>query len=709
MSYKKSLSVFLCILATACTNSNTKKASKPNYPESKQIVVVDEYHGQQIPDPFRWLEQDNTPETRQWLKAQQAFANTQLSNLDAYPAFKQTLERLAQVEQHATPSKLGEFTFVERQNKDSGVWQYFVSDAKGKERILLDPFEFSEDGSARVSIEDTSNDGKLIAYGVTLTGADEQEIRFRTVESGDDLDIVLPYGLYNQIDFKADGTGFFYTKRNRAESVLIYEHTFGNDPVNDMVIFGQGIPLENWIWIDESASGRYRVFNVSHGWSRSDLYFVDTQSEQGLVTIVEGMDGSFNTWFIGDRLFVSSDVSANNGEIYEVDWANPNFESWATVIKQNPQKIIQSVSAIDNKHIVTYLHNVQNELHLYSPNGEHLQQLPVPAFSTVTSVSINPSGDDLFFGVESYLSPRTTYQYTVGTNAISVYAKTQVPFDSEQYEVEQSWVSSKDGTQVPIFILGKKGFKERGPLPTILYGYGGFAYSLTPHFYSPSAAWLEMGGLYAFANIRGGLEFGKEWHRQGQLENKQNVFDDFIAAANWLKDNNYTRTQQLAIQGGSNGGLLVGAVITQQPDIANVVICQVPDLDMIGYYRFENNNAPALLEYGNASIKEQFEYLIKYSPYQNVKEGVEYPAIYISSGDFDTRVPPLQARKMTAKLQQYTAGSAPIVLKYSEQGGHTGGGMNLQSRIEMTAEYYAFTAKHLGLKAPDTILVDSGF
>ncbi|MFT2091368.1 prolyl oligopeptidase family serine peptidase [Paraglaciecola sp. 2405UD69-4] len=691
------LAVFALIIVS-CSSTESPQKTKPNYPDSKQHIVIDELHGHKIADPFRWLEEDYSPETRKWIESQQVFAEAQLSNLPTYSEFNELLNRMSKSTKNATPLLKGDYLFVWKHPAESNAWKYFVKDKVGKERVLLDPYEFSNEGTARVEILDISSDGKMVAYGLTLTGADEQEVRFRNVVTGKDLKTVLPYGLYNQLEFKQDGSGFFYVKRTRDESELIYEHRFGTKLNDDKVIFGQGIPLDNWIAVNESKSGRYQIFSVEHGWSRSDLYLRDVTEPNQLVTLVEGKDGQFNAWFIGERLFIFSNFSANNGEVFEVDLAQPEYENWKVAIKENSERVIDYVSVIDNKHAVTYLHNVQNELHIFSVNGALLEQVPIPKFSSITKISGNAESDEFFFGSESFLSPRTTFKYKLGSEKIEVYSKDEVAFNSEAYEVKQFWISSKDNTKFPIFLMGKKGFNTSEPKPTILYGYGGFAYSIKPRFSTPLAAWLEMGGLYAIANIRGGAEFGKEWHRQGQLANKQNVFDDFIAAASWLKSKSYTSKEQLSIQGASNGGLLVASVITQVPDLANAVVCQVPDLDMIGYYRFKNNNAPALLEYGNASIKTQFEYLIKYSPYQAVEKGVAYPAIYISSGDFDTRVPPLQARKMTAKLQQYSSGDAPIVLKYDEQGGHTSGGSNTQKALNSAAEYLAFMAKYTGLQ-----------
>ena len=694
----KILFVALCFFLLFIVDVNaSSKLTKFSYPASEQIIVVDEIHGHKIPDPFRWLEDDESIKTRNWIKDQQAFADAQLSNLKALPMFEKVLARMKKAELHGSPTVAGDFTFVWKHPVNSNFWQYIVIDEKGMERVLLDPSEFSEDGTANISILDTNKDGTIVAYGVTLTGADEMEIRFRDTVTGKDLREVLPYGLYDQVKFKTDGKGYYYTKRTRGESVLIYSHQYGTDFSDDEVLFGQGQPLENWISIDESDSGRYLLFSVEHGWTRSDLYLRDTRSDGETKAIVKGLDGLFMPWFIGEKLYIYSNLTANNGEVYEVDLSKLNMANWKLIIPEDAERVIEDINVADNMNVITYLQNVQHKLHVFSPEGEFLYQIPVPAHSQVTRLSSHKNSEVLYFGTDTFLAGRKTFEFNVKEKKSSLYTESKVPFDSDKFEVKQYWVTSKDGTRFPISILGAKGFHKMGPRPTILYGYGGFAQSIMPRFSDAQAAWIEAGGNYVIANIRGGSEFGKEWHRQGQLQNKQNVFDDFIAAANWLKEEGFTTKKQLAIQGGSNGGLLVGAVTTQKPDLANVVLCHYPDLDMIGYYRFKNNNAPALKEYGDASIKAHFDFLIKYSPYQNVKQGVSYPAMYISSGDFDTRVPPLQARKMTAKLQQFSSGVSPIILKYDEQSGHTAGGSNTQMAIKKTAEYLAFAAKYTGL------------
>jgi prolyl oligopeptidase len=446
-----------------------------------------------------------------------------------------------------------------------------------------------------------------------------------------------------------------------------------------------------------SEDGRYLLFSVQHGWARNEVY-VQEMGGGPIKTIVNDIDAHFYAWFAGDRLVMQTDWQAPKNRILVVDLKDPSRDKWREIVPAGPDAI-EGYSLVGGKLFLHYLHNVSSLIKIFSIDGKPLGEAPLPGPGSAGGLLGRWSSGEAFFGFRSYVLPQAIYRYDVSTGKTELWAQPKVPFKSGDFEVDQVWCSSKDGTKVPMFLVHKKGLKPNGKLPTLLYGYGGFNVSLTPRFSPSAAVWVEQGGIYAVANLRGGGEFGEEWHRAGMLDKKQNVFDDFIAAAEWLIKNNYTSPSRLAIQGGSNGGLLVGAALTQRPELYQAVLCEFPDLDMIGYYRFKNNNPPALLEYGNASDPAQFKFLHAYSPYQKVKPGTKYPAVLLTTGDTDTRVPPLQARKMTARLQAATTSGRPVLLLYDTKAGHAGG-RPLSKIIEDLTLEMAFLFWQLGMDQP---------
>jgi prolyl oligopeptidase len=470
---------------------------------------------------------------------------------------------------------------------------------------------------------------------------------------------------------KKDGSGFYYNLQRRDTGIRVFYHALGTEQSKDVEIFGKGYGPDKWISANVSEDGKYMLFGVQHGWARNEVY-VQKLPDGPIQPIVNDVDAHFSPWFAGDRLVMQTDWQTPNQRIVVVDLNDPAREKWKEIIPAGADAIAD-FSLVGGKLFVSYLHNVTTQIKIFNLDGKQLGEVSLPGLGTASGLAGRWESNEAFFSFRSFVTPQTIYRYDVQTGKTELWARPNVPFKSDDFEVRQVWYTSKDGTKVPMFLVHKKGLQPDGKLPVLLYGYGGFNVNQTPRFSSSAAIWVEQGGVYALANIRGGGEFGEAWHKAGMLDKKQNVFDDFIGAAEWLIKNKYTNPSRLAIQGGSNGGLLVGAALTQRPDLFQAVLCQFPDLDMVGYYRFKNNNPPALLEYGNASDPAQFKYLYAYSPYQKVKAGEKYPAVLFTTGDQDTRVPPLQARKMTARLQAASTSGKPVMLLYDTKAGHAGG------------------------------------
>lgn len=642
-------------------------------PETWRSPVCDTIHGVEIIDPYRWLEDQESPETRAWIDAQNAYAHLHLDPLQYRSSIKNRLAALMAIDQVGRPYERHGRFFVWKKRASDDLWILYWRDGiDGEDKILIDPHGMSEDHTTSINLRDISKDGRLLAYGIRRGGEDEVEIRVIEVETGRELPDGLPRGLYNSFDFANDNSGFYYAARDRNTGTRVRYHSMGSDLSGDIEIFGAEFDPDKWIaaWLSES--GRYLLFYVAHGWASTQLYFKDIRHDGPITTLVEGIDASFEPDFAGDRLVIQTDWQAPNRRIMVIDLERPGRSEWQEIVPAG-ENSIESFSLAGERLFVHYLQNVTSRIEIFDLNGQSLGELALPGLGSASAPRGRWESKTAFYGFESFTTPWTIYQYDISTGASEVWVRESVPFDAKDFEVKQVWYNSKDGTKVPMFLVHKNELERNGQQSTLLYGYGGFNVSITPRFRPMWAVWIERGGVFAIANLRGGGEFGEAWHRAGMLDKKQNVFDDFIAAAEWLIENKYTNPEKLAIQGRSNGGLLIGAVITQRPELYRAALCEFPDLDMVRYYRFDNNNPPALAEYGNAGNPEHFKFLYAYSPYQNVRSGEKYPAVLLTTGDADTRVPPLQARKMAAILQYATSSGHPVFLLYDTKAGHAGG------------------------------------
>lgn len=659
------LFAILLILSTSAVRAQVPKPPPTRVDNFREVM-----HGVEIIDPYRWLEEQDSPETRAWIDAQNKYSHSLLDELPSRPLIQKRLSELLRVDSVSAPFEWGGryFLYKKRAQDDLSIL-YVRQGLNGKDEVLIDPHTLSTDHTTDIGLQDASNDGKLIIYSIRRGGQDETELRVMDVDKRKDVD-QLPNALYRGVSMKTDGSGFYYNLQRRDTGIRVFYHAIGTEQSKDIEVFGKGYGPDKWIGASVSEDGKYLMFGVSHGWARNEVY-VQKLPDGPIQTIVNDIPAHFNAWFAGDKLVMQTDWQAPNQRIMVVDLNDPAREKWREIIPEGRDAIAGFTLAGD-KLFVNYLHNVTTQIKIFNLEGKALGEVSLPGIGSA-GLGGRWGSSEAFFSFRSFVTPQTIYRYDVKTGKSELWAQPKVPFKSDDFEVRQVWYSSKDGTKVPMFLVHKKGLQPDGKLPVLLYGYGGFNVSQTPRFSSAAAIWVEQGGVYALANIRGGGEFGEAWHKAGMLDKKQNVFDDFIAAAEWLIKNNYTNPSRLAIQGGSNGGLLVGAAFTQRPDLYQAVLCQFPDLDMVGFYRFKNNNPPALLEYGNASIPEQFKYLYAYSPYQKVKPGEKYPAVLFTTGDQDTRVPPLQARKMTARLQAASTSGKPVLLLYDTKAGHAGG------------------------------------
>jgi prolyl oligopeptidase len=673
-------------------------AQSPAPPVARQDNVKEMIHGVEIVDPYRWLEDQDGAETRQWEAAENAYTHSLLDRLPQRAATSKRLMEMLRRDTMGNPQEKGGYYFFFKRGSEQDLASiYRRKGPNGPDELLIDPLPMSPDHTTSVGVEDITSDGALMLYSVRLGGADETELRVMDVTTHHNLPDVLPRALYLDASWKKDKSGFYYSLGRRDAGKRIYYHALGSDRAKDTLVFGEGYGPDTWISPEVSHDGRYLLIHVQAGWAKNDLFIQDLAEKGPVHPLITGIDGHFNAQFAGDSLMVETDWQAPQKRILRIDLRDPKPDKWKEIIPSTDDAIA-GFNVIGGKLFVTYLHNVTSRIAIFSLEGKPLGEVALPSAGSA-SIFGRADSDEGILHFSSYTTPPSIYRYSASTGKRELWFRDPVPFKSDDYDVDQVWFTSKDGTRVPMSLIHRKGYKPDGSTPTILYGYGGFNVSLLPGFNATAAWWIEQGGVYAVANLRGGGEFGEDWHKAGMLEHKQNVFDDFIAAAEWLIKNKYTNPSKLAIWGGSNGGLLVGSVMTQRPELFRAVICDHPDLDMVRYYKFtRNNNPPALLEYGNAADAAQFKYLYAYSPYQHVQNGTKYPAMLITSGDADTRVPPEQARKMAARLQAATTSDLPVMLLYDTKAGHSGGRPFSQVVDELSLKL-SFLAWQLGLNS----------
>lgn len=668
-------------------------------PPTKVDPVTDVLHGVNITDPYRWLENQNSPETREWLAAQDKFARAYLDAIPGREQLRKKFESLVKIDSMGSPNVYNHRYFFSRRAAAEDRSSLCMRQGyTGKDEVLVDPKAATDDPTTSLQYLAFSLDGSLVAYGTRRGGEDETDIRLLDVNTRKLLPDGLPRGRYFGFAFKPDKSGLYYSRFTVGQGSRVYYHAMGTAASSDKEIFGSGYGPAQLVGADLSEDGRWLVIGVYEGVpaKRTELYVQDTRRRGALQTILKE-DADFNPVFAGDALFLTTNWNAPNRRILRVDLKNPSRDHWKEVVPESSQAI-DGASAVGGRLFVSYLDNVSTRIKRFDPNGKYLGDLKLPGIGSAYAPDGRWASDEAFFTFTSFVEPATAYRIIVSSGKQDLWFRPAFPIKTEDIETKQVWYASKDGTKVPMFLVHRKGVPLDGGNPTLLTGYGGFNAASTPWFSAYTAWWTDAGGVFALANLRGGGEFGESWHKAGMFEKKQNVFDDFTAAAEWLIENKYTRPARLAIEGASNGGLLMGAMMTQRPDLFGAIVCEAPLLDMLRYHKMQVG-AWWTAEYGSADDPNQFEYLRKYSPYHNVRKGAKYPSIMFVSGDSDTRVDPSHARKMTALMQASNASDNPIILRYDAKAGHSGIG-SVNQAIAQRVDVWSFIASRLGRKLP---------
>ncbi len=645
----------------------------PPPPPTEVREVVDTLHGVEVPDPYRWLEDQQAPETRAWIDAQNAYTDTVLDALPGRERLRGLAASVLERDVTGLPNERGGRYFYTRRRADQDLAVVYVREGlDGEDRVLIDPHPMSPDHTTSVELRDISDDGMQVAYAVREGGVDEVSIHVRDVDTGEDLPDVLPAARYGAVTLAVDGGGLYYERYGDVTPRVMY-HAFGAPMTDDVQLFGAGYERHQIPVTVVSDDGRWMVVHVIEGSSGpTEIHVKDLERDTPFVTAIA--DGVSESWagFAGDELVIVTNLDAPNRRVVLADPADPTFERWREVIPARDEVVVEGAAALGGKLAVSYLQDVQPRVAIHALDGTHVRDIAFDTLGSVGGGAGRWSSDEAFFTFQTFHVPSAIYRYDIATGEQSVWAEPELPVDAAAYEVTQRWFTSKDGAEVPMFVVHRPDVVLDGSHPTLLTGYGGFNNSMTPAFSALATTWLESGGVFALANLRGGGEFGEAWRRAGMLESKQNVFDDFIAAAEHLIEVGYTSSERLAIRGGSNGGLLVGAVSNQRPDLFGAVVCTYPLLDMVRYHQFLVASF-WVPEYGSSDDPEQFAYIHAYSPYHNVVDGGDYPATLYLSGDGDTRVAPLHARKMAALMQAKNGSDNPILLRYHTQAGHSGG------------------------------------
>ncbi len=685
------------LLAIACVSgAGCSRAIAPTAPTTRLSIVVDTIHGVAVEDRYRWLENQDAPEVRTWIAEQRAYAEQVLgpANNDR-SGIRERLRELMDVPAVGTPRRGGEWEYFTLRRTGEEVaaiyrrrWQQALPPVSPDSpyALVINPLAIRDDGTTSVAIESISPDGQLLLYSIRDGGPDEVTLKVRDVRTGSDLPDSLPNALYASLSFAPDGKGIYYVHRSRTNGPRYRYHPLGTPLTADSTLYGDGLPPTHFLGVSTALDGRYRIYTISHGWARNEVVLLDAKSG-ALTDITRGLDAHFAPQVVDGTLWMRTDHRAPRGRIVAVDFANPAQSAWREVIPEG-KDVLDAFAMIDGKVYVTYLRNASHRIAVFTRDGVPAGELPVPPNATASIRGAGPGAAELT--VTSFTQPSVTYRVDLATGRRTVLEPSRVPFDTAGLEVQQHWYTSKDGTRAPLWIVKRRGSERSADTPALLHGYGGFGVNLGPRFDPRAALWVEWGGIYVQATLRGGNEFGEEWHKGGMLGNKQNVFDDFNSAAQFLVDSRFTSPSRLAIRGVSNGGLLMGAAITQRPDLYRAAFVGVPDLDLVRFPRFvTNNNMPALLEYGDASKGAEFDAIRKLSPYENVRDGVRYPAVMVQTGLNDTRVPPWQARRFTARLQNATASGLPVILIHDLRSGHAGG-RSMSGSVEIATQEMEF-------------------
>jgi prolyl oligopeptidase len=704
--------------ATATVNVAPAAASKAAagviaYPETRRGDVVDDYFGTRVPDPYRWLEDPDDPETRAWIDAQNAVTFRYLEAIPERDAIRERLTKLWNYPKYGTPHREGDWYIF---SKNDGLQNHSVvykqRSLDGVPSVLIDPNAFSAAGTVALTSTSFSFDGRYMAYGKSTAGSDWVEYSVREVESGKDLPDRLERIKFSGVSWTHDHKGFFYgrfpspegnelTATNRNHK--LYYHALGTDQSADRLVYERPDEPEWGFDPRVTEDGRYVVLSIWKGTDRRNrTYYMDLENrsrprlDAPVVPLLDDFDAGYDlVGNDGSVFYFVTDLDAPKSRLIAIDTKNPERAAWRTVVPE-AEDALDDVALVGDKFIATYLHDARTLVRLFSMDGKAAGEIAFPTLGKAAGFKGKRKDMETFYSFTSYLYPTTVFRYDIATGQSTVFRKPEIDFDPSGYETEQVFFESKDGTRVPMFLTHRKGIARDGTNPTLLYGYGGFQYALTPSFSVSNLVWLEMGGIYASVNLRGGSEYGEAWHAAGMKEKKQNVFDDFIAAAEYLTREGYTSREKLAMHGGSNGGLLVGAAMTQRPDLFAVAVPEVGVMDMLRFHKFTIGWGWAS-DYGSSDDPAGFKYLSAYSPLHNLKAGTEYPATLVMTADHDDRVVPAHSFKFAATLQGAQAGEEPVLIRIDSNAGH-GAGMPTMQVINEVADRWAFIVHNLHMK-----------
>ena len=681
-------------------------------PKTKEKDFNEVLHGVVLRDSYRWLEK-NGEDVKKWIREQNRFSHSLLSELPQRKKFEKRLGQLFKTGSIGVPlPKKGFYFVMDRKSDEDMAVLYVQKGLKGKKRILINPNKLSKDKTTTLRRWAPSDDGKLLAYSLSENGNDQGAIYVLNVATGERLNDFIPAEFYpamhSGIEWNPDGTGFWYARRQgralKGEEKLnqkIFYHALGDGFQNDKIIFGEDLPKDQLLSASVSADGDYLLITatiLSGRVHRTDLYLKNFKDPKGAFKpIVKNINAEFLSWMHRDVLYAVTNYKASNWKLMRVPLceATKGIKKWETIIPEGlyPQDGAWTVKERIFLHI---LENAHSTVRIYNLDGKFISKIVLP-IGSVGNVFAEAEGEELFFSFSSFTIPRRVYRFDIKNKKLTLSNELKVKgIDFNIFEMKQVWFRSKDGTRIPMFLVYKKGMRRMGKAPTLLYGYGGFGTSLTPEYSTMTMAFLEKGGLYAMPNLRGGGEFGERWHQSGTKEKKQNVFDDFIAAAEWLIKNKYTDQNHLAAFGWSNGGLLAGAMITQRPDLFKAIAVGAPVIDMLRYHKFHGGRY-WIPDYGNPDDAKAFRYLLKYSPYHHIKKNTSYPAVIIATAEGDDRVHPSHAYKFAARLQAANNSQNPIIITIERKAGH-GGGAGISNFIRQRADIYGFIAWQLGMK-----------
>jgi prolyl oligopeptidase len=684
------------------------QTSPPVYPQPKRGDHVDDYHGVKVPDPYRWLEDTDSAETHDWVEAENKLTFDYLERIPYRQAIRDRLTKLWNFERYTVPEKEGGRYFFQHNNGLQNQNVLLVAESLSAEpRVLLDPNLLSSDGTVALAGTAISDDGKLLAYGIAISGSDWTEWHVRNIDSGKDLPDDLKWVKFSGASWTKDNKGFYYSRYDEPKGATmrdanyfhkLYYHRLGTAQSEDKLVYERPDNKELGFAGSVTDDGHYLIIHVWQGTSpKNRLYYKDlTQPDSQVIKLLDEFDAQYQ--FIdndGPVFWIQSDLDAPRGRVLAIDTDHPKRTNWKALVPQGTDKL-EFANVVNNSFLLGYLKDARTEVRVHDLNGTFLHNVDLPGIGTAEGFGGKRKHTETFYGFTSFTFPSTVYRYDPVAGKSSIFRQPKVDFDATRYESKQVFYNSKDGTRVPMFLTYKKGIKLDGQNPVLLYAYGGFDISLTPFFSVPNAVWLEMGGVYAQPNLRGGGEYGEEWHQAGMKLKKQNVFDDFIAAAEWLIDSKYTSTPKLAIRGRSNGGLLIGACLTQRPELFGAVLPEVGVMDMLRFHKFTIGWAWTS-DYGSSDDPAEFKALYAYSPLHNLRPGTKYPPTLIATSDHDDRVVPGHSFKFAATMQADQAGASPVLIRIEVKAGH-GAGKSITKLIDETADTWSFVAHNLDMK-----------